>query len=83
MNNSQIAHEFTNEMRRAFQRQIRKKVALLVPAIEQTVMDAIVGIDEKFLVDGDQLEAPGDPKGKPENVIRCRCTLGFLTQEEE
>lgn len=31
-----------------------------------------------FLVGGEYLEAPGDPKGSPENVINCRCAVGFV-----
>jgi len=45
--------------------------------------EAIVGIDDTFSVGGEQLEAPGDPKGSPENVIRCRCTMGFLSEGDE
>ena len=45
--------------------------------------EAIVGIDDTFTVGGEELDAPGDPKGSPSNVVRCRCTLGFLTEEEE
>lgn len=30
---------------------------------------------------GDNLEVPSDPVGKPENVINCRCTLYFVNDE--
>lgn len=35
----------------------------------------IVGIDEPFLVGGEELMYPGDPSGSPENTINCRCTI--------
>lgn len=34
-----------------------------------------VGLDEPFIVDGEELEFPGDPAGSAGNVINCRCTL--------
>lgn len=34
----------------------------------------IVGIDEPFIVGGEALMYPGDPKGSAENTIQCRCT---------
>lgn len=37
-------------------------------------------IDEPFEVMGEFLDEPGDPKGSPENIINCRCTVYF---EEE
>jgi HK97 family phage portal protein len=44
--------------------------------------ETIVGIDEKFNVAGEQLDAPGDPAGSPGNIIRCRCAVAFLTEGE-
>lgn len=35
----------------------------------------VVGINEKFIVDGEELDCAGDMAGSPENVINCRCTL--------
>lgn len=32
-----------------------------------------IGIDAPFIVDGEELDYPGDPSGSPENVINCRC----------
>jgi hypothetical protein len=32
---------------------------------------------EPFLVDGEQMEAPGDPSASPGLVINCRCTVIF------
>jgi hypothetical protein len=34
-----------------------------------------IGLSEKFVVNGEKLERPGDPKGSPGNVINCRCGL--------
>ncbi len=35
----------------------------------------IVGIDESFIVDGEELQYPGDPSGDAGNVINCRCSI--------
>jgi hypothetical protein len=37
----------------------------------------IVGMQEDFVVDGENLAYPGDPSGSPENVINCRCSVVF------
>lgn len=34
-----------------------------------------VGIDDPFLVDGEELDFPGDPAGSAGTVIQCRCTM--------
>lgn len=34
-----------------------------------------VGPDEKFVMTGEPMDYPGDPKGSAENVYRCRCLL--------
>jgi hypothetical protein len=36
-----------------------------------------IPMDEKFIVDGEELDRPGDPAGSAENVINCRCTLVY------
>jgi hypothetical protein len=36
---------------------------------------------EPFLVDGEQMEAPGDPSASPGLVINCRCTVIFEQAE--
>jgi len=41
----------------------------------------IVGKDEMFLVGGEELEYPGDPAGSPGNVINCRCTQIYITED--
>lgn len=38
----------------------------------------IVPRSGNFLVGGEYLEAPGDPKGTAGNVINCRCAIGFI-----
>jgi len=35
----------------------------------------VVGIDEPFIVDDEELDYPGDPAGSPGNTINCRCTI--------
>ena len=32
-----------------------------------------VGLDDPFIVDGEELMYPGDSSGSPENVIGCQC----------
>ncbi len=41
----------------------------------------IVGIDEPFEVDGEELDRPGADNGSPENVINCRCTVIYNTTD--
>lgn len=36
-----------------------------------------VGILQPFNVGGEGLQCPGDPTGRPDNIINCRCTLQF------
>jgi hypothetical protein len=36
--------------------------------------DNPIALDAAFMVNGEPLQYPGDPKGKPENVINCLCT---------
>jgi len=36
-----------------------------------------VGMDDGFLVGGETLQFPGDPAGSAENVINCRCSVGY------
>lgn len=40
-----------------------------------------VGIDEPFIVNNEELDFPGDPKGSPENIINCRCTVVWNGEE--
>ena len=40
-----------------------------------------IGMDEKFEVGNSRLDYPGDPAGDPEEVINCRCTLGYLVDD--
>jgi hypothetical protein len=36
-----------------------------------------VGVLQPFIVGGEGLQCPGDPTGRPDNIINCRCTLQF------
>jgi hypothetical protein len=36
-----------------------------------------IPLDDKFIVGGEEMDRPGDPAGSPDNVINCRCTLGY------
>ena len=39
---------------------------------------ANVGIDEPFIVSGEELMYPGDPSGSAGNIINCRCAIGYV-----
>jgi hypothetical protein len=41
----------------------------------------VVGKDEPFIVMGEQLDYPGDPVGSAGNVINCRCTQIYITED--
>lgn len=41
----------------------------------------IRGQDEAFDVGGASLMFPGDPSGPPEEVVNCRCTLGYIVDD--
>lgn len=41
-----------------------------------------VDIKENFTVGGFPLYFPGDPKGPPQEIINCRCTLGFNLNDD-
>jgi SPP1 gp7 family putative phage head morphogenesis protein len=42
----------------------------------------VVGIDEPFVVGGEELMYPGDPTGSAENIINCRCSLLPVIEDE-
>lgn len=42
----------------------------------------IVGKGESFNVGGSSLEYPGDPSGPAEQVIACRCALGWVVRDD-
>ena len=47
-----------------------------------------VGLKENFIfnkggLDMDELEYPGDPKGRAGNVINCRCTVGIIPARDK
>lgn len=35
----------------------------------------VVGVDEKFIVGGEEMDCPGDSGASAENVVSCRCTV--------
>lgn len=37
----------------------------------------LVEMDSKFIVGGQELEYPGDPNGSAEEIINCRCVMGY------
>jgi hypothetical protein len=41
-----------------------------------------IPLDDKFVVDGEEMDRPGDPAGSAENVINCRCVLGYSEASE-
>jgi uncharacterized protein with gpF-like domain len=40
-----------------------------------------VGMDEKFKVGDAELMFPGDPEGPGDEVINCRCAVGYIVDE--
>jgi hypothetical protein len=42
----------------------------------------VVGITQPFDVWGEGLQFPGDPTGRAENVIQCRCTMEYLFTDD-
>ena len=43
----------------------------------------VVALSKPFIVGGEGLQFPGDPIGRPDNVINCRCTLGYVFADDE
>jgi hypothetical protein len=41
----------------------------------------IVDMNQPFLVDGEELQYPGDPSGSAENVINCRCAVAHVVND--
>lgn len=37
---------------------------------------------ESFIIEGEELQYPGDPEGSPENTINCRCATAILTPDD-
>jgi 8-oxo-dGTP pyrophosphatase MutT (NUDIX family) len=42
-----------------------------------------VGVNQPFKVDGDFLQVPGDPTGRYENVVNCRCSIAYVFADDE
>lgn len=43
----------------------------------------VVNMDDNFIVNGKEMMYPGDPKGGPENVINCRCTVMYIASDDD
>ena len=43
--------------------------------------EQVVGMDEPFIVGGVELAMPGDPSGPADQVINCRCVVGYIVDE--
>ena len=41
------------------------------------IAKGIISALDDFSVGGEQLEYPGDPSGSAENVINCKCVIGY------
>jgi HK97 family phage portal protein len=41
-----------------------------------------IALEDRFIVDGEPMLAPGDPNASPANVCRCRCGLGFTKERQ-
>lgn len=42
-----------------------------------------VGLSEPFHVGGDWLQVPGDPAGRADNVLKCRCSVAYVFDDDE
>lgn len=42
-----------------------------------------VGLSQPFRVGGDFLQVPGDPLGRADNVINCRCTVAYVFDDDD
>ena len=40
-----------------------------------------VPLEERFVVGGDRLKYPGDPRGTPAETINCRCAVIYRTPD--
>lgn len=51
--------------------------------INHSVMAGVspIPMDQDFLVGGERMHRPGDPRGSAVNTVRCRCVLAFSVQE--
>jgi hypothetical protein len=45
------------------------------------IEDTIVDFDKPFIVMGEELMRPGDPKGTAKNVVNCRCSVAPFPKE--
>lgn len=47
------------------------------PSHKKAGRHAPVGMNEKFTVGKSKMLYPGDPDGRPEEIINCRCAIGY------
>lgn len=85
-----VVHQALNWSTRTATDEITQELDLLmkkewVTAGDSAVREAHIvangqqrAINDPFLVDGEFLMEPGDPNGSPENIINCRCAMGFV-----
>ena len=52
------------------------------PAHAAMSADDYIPMDAKFLVDGEEMDRPGDPAGSAENTVNCRCALIYREEEK-
>ena len=43
----------------------------------------VVAMEDNFIVNGKEMMYAGDPKGGPENVINCRCTIIYIAPDDD
>lgn len=46
-------------------------------------LTTVVGLDDMWIVMGEQMEFPGDVRGKPQNVCNCHCGILPVVNVEE
>jgi hypothetical protein len=78
--------------------EVGKEYAKLQPALQKqwvatmddrtrlahrTANGQIVAMEEKFIVDGMQMEYCGDPAGGARNIINCRCVVIYIEPETD
>lgn len=42
---------------------------------------APIALDADFMVGGERMQRPGDPRGSAANTVRCRCVLAFSAED--
>jgi hypothetical protein len=47
-------------------------------AAARQYQDSPIALDEKFVVEGEEMDAPGDAAASPANTVNCTCMVGFV-----